>query len=220
VAVTASLSLVTSETPMVQGENGQVITLPEPRTDGAVSVEAALRGRHSVREYSRDPVTLGEVSQLLWAAQGVTRAHGRTAPSAGALYPVEIYVLAVRVDGLDPGLYKYRIGDHELARETREYVHADLVAAALSQECVRDAAAILVIGAVVERTAVKYGRRAERYVHMEVGAVAENVELQAGALGLGTVVVGAFNDNRVKEILRMPREESPLAILPVGRPQH
>ncbi len=127
-------------------------------------------------------------------------------------------MVAVRVDGVDPGLYKYRIGEHELLEVTRESVHPELVSAALGQECVRDAAAVLVIAGVVERTAAKYGGRAERYVHMEVGAVAENVYLQAAALGLGTVYVGAFNDNRVKQVLRMPAEEAPFAILPVGRP--
>ncbi|UCC75272.1 MAG: SagB/ThcOx family dehydrogenase [Gemmatimonadota bacterium] len=204
---------------MIQGEGGRVIALPDPRTDSDMSVEAALRERHSVRDYSDEPLRLGEISQVLWAAQGVTHGYGRTAPSAGALFPLELYVVAVRVDGLEPGLYKYRIGDHELLEVTRENVHSDLVDAALSQDCVADAAAVIVIGAVVERTAVKYGGRAERYVHMEVGAVAENVCLQAAALGLGTVYVGAFNDKRVKQVLGMPREEAPFALFPVGRPR-
>lgn len=204
---------------MMQGEGGQIIVLSKPRTDGEMSVEAALRARHSVRDYSNEPITLAELSQLLWAAQGVTHRGGmRTAPSAGALYPLELYVVAVRVDDLSPGLYKYRIGDHELREVTRENVHRDLTAAALSQDCVANAAAVLVAAAAVERTAGKYGRRAERYVHIEVGAVAENVCLQAEALGLGTVCVGAFNDGRVKDILRMPRQEAPYAVLPVGRP--
>jgi SagB-type dehydrogenase family enzyme len=199
--------------------SGRIIELPAPRTADASSVEAALRERRSVREYTGDPLTLAEIAQLLWAAQGVTHGSGRTAPSAGALFPLEVYLDAVRVDGLAPGLYKYRIGNHELLELTRENVHSDLVAAALSQECVRDAAAVLAIGAVVERTAAKYGGRAERYVNMEVGAAAQNVSLQAAALGLGTVYVGAFDDARLREVLCMGKGEAALAILPVGRPR-
>jgi SagB-type dehydrogenase family enzyme len=181
-------------------------------------VEAALRERQSVREYSGDPVTLAELSQLLWAAQGVTHSRGRrTAPSAGALYPLELYVVAGRVDGLEKGLYRYRIGDHDLLEVSREDLQGELTAAALGQECIADAAAVIVVAGVVERSAVKYGERALRYVHMEVGAVAENIYLQATALGLGTVYVGAFRDAQVKRVLRMP-EEDPFAILPVGRP--
>lgn len=197
--------------------NGRIIELPAPRTDGTSSIEAALRQRRSVREYTDEPLTLAEISQLLWAAQGVTHGSGRTAPSAGALFPLEIYVVTVRVDGLAPGLYKYRIGEHELLELRRGNVHSDLVTAALSQDCVRDAAAVFAIGAVVERTAAKYGDRAVRYVDMEVGAAAQNVSLQAAALGLGTVVVGAFNDARLEEVLCMERKEAALAILPVGR---
>jgi SagB-type dehydrogenase family enzyme len=199
--------------------SGRVTKLPEPRTDGEWSVEAALRRRQSVREYSEASLGLAEISQLLWAAQGVTHAQGRTAPSAGALFPLELYVVAVRVEDLAPGLYKYRIGEHELLEIRRGDVHSGLVSAALSQDCVRDAAAVLVIGAVVERTAVKYGRRAERYVQMEVGAVAQNVSLQAAALGLGTVLVGAFNDARVEELTCMGRGEAAFALMPVGRPR-
>jgi SagB-type dehydrogenase family enzyme len=205
--------------------NNRIVELPAPQAAGTLSVEAALRERRSVREYTNEPLTLAELSQLLWAAQGVTHGSGRTAPSAGALFPLEVYVDAVRVDGLAPGFYKYRIGDHDLLEAEgpppleRANVHADLVAAAMSQECVRDAAAVIAIAAVVERTAVKYGARAERYVDMEVGAVAQNVSLQAAALGLGAVFVGAFNDARLKEVLCMGKRETALALLPVGRPR-
>lgn len=205
---------------MIQQERARIITLPEPRREGEVSVEAALRQRQSVREYSGDPVTLAELSQLLWAAQGITHSRDmRTAPSAGALYPLELYVVAGRVDGLEKGLYRYRIGDHDLQELSRDDLQDELTGAALGQDCVADAAVVIVVAGVVERTAVKYGERALRYVHMEVGAVAENVYLQATALGLGTVYVGAFRDARVKQVLGMPEAEDPFAILPVGRPQ-
>ncbi len=199
--------------------SGQIIELPAPRYDGALSVEAALRERRSVREFTSESLTLAEVSQLLWAAQGVTHGSGRTAPSAGALFPLEVYMVAVRVDGLAPGLYKYRIGDHRLLELTRQNVHADLTAAALGQECVRDAAAVLVIGGVVARTAAQYGGRAERYVDNEVGAAAQNVSLQAAALGLGAVFVGAFEDARLREVVCMGKGEAALALLPIGRPR-
>ena len=201
---------------MMQRESSRV-PLPEPVLDGQVSVEAALAGRRSVREYAAAPLSLAEAGQLLWAAQGVTRGGRRTAPSAGALRPLEVYLLAGSVDGLAPGLYRYRPPGHELVMLRDEDLRAALAAAALGQEQVEDAPAVIVIAAVVERTAVKYGQRALRYVHMEVGAAAENVYLQAEALGLGTVFVGAFSDARVGQVLGLASAEQPFSILPVGK---
>ncbi len=178
----------------------------------------ALGDRRSVREYSREPVSLAELSQLLWAAQGVTHADGgRTAPSAGALYPLELYLLAGHVSGLETGLYKYRIGRHELVELTREDLRRRLADAALSQPQIEAAAAVIVIAGVVARTAAKYGQRALPYVHMEVGGVAQNIHLQAAALRLGTVFIGAFRDARVMQVLGMPDGESPFCIMPIGR---
>ncbi|MGD2153038.1 MAG: SagB/ThcOx family dehydrogenase [Gemmatimonadales bacterium] len=199
--------------------SGRIIKLRAPQFDGECSLEAALRERRSVREYSDESLTLAEISQLLWAAQGVTHRDGRTAPSAGALFPLEIYVVVVRADGLAPGLYRYRIGDHELLALTGAGAHAELTAAALGQDCVRDAAAVFAIGAVVGRTAVKYGDRAERYVLIEVGAAAQNMSLQAAALGLGTVVVGAYDDARVRRVLCMEGGKAAYVLMPVGRPR-
>lgn len=181
-------------------------------------METALSERKSVREYSRDPVSLAELSQLLWAAQGVTHADGgRTAPSAGALYPLELYVLAGDVTGLEEGLYRYRVGRHEMVELSREDLRRQLADAALGQPQVGAAAAVIVVAGVVSRTAAKYGQRALAYVHMEVGCVAQNIHLQAAALGLGTVFIGAFVDRRVKHLLDMPGAESPLAIFPLGK---
>ncbi len=133
-AVALSVTAAASDTAMIQQERGRIITLPEPRKDGEMSVEAALLQRHSVREYSGDPLTLVELSQLLWAAQGITHSRGmRTAPSAGALYPLELYVVVGRVDGLEKGLYRYRIGDHDLQEVSREDLRGDLAGAALGQ---------------------------------------------------------------------------------------
>lgn len=199
-------------------EEARIVPLPSPCLEGEVPLEAALSARESVREYADEPLSLAELSQLLWAAQGVTHSgDGRTAPSAGALYPIELYVVAGNVEGLEKGLYRYRIGPHDLAEVTSEDLQAQLASAALEQESVKNAPAVVVIAGVVERTAQKYGQRAARYVHMEVGAVAENVLLQATALELGAVFVGAFSDTRVKQVLRMADEESPFAIVPIGR---
>ena len=142
----------------------------------------------------------------------------RTVPSAGALYPLELYLLAGEVDGLQVGLYRYLIGRHELSEVAAADVRPQLADAALRQDWMVGAAAIIVIVGVVERTASKYGQRAIRYVHMEVGAATQNIYLQATALGLGTVIVGAFSDGLVKDVLGLSEVEQPFCILPVGRP--
>jgi SagB-type dehydrogenase family enzyme len=199
----------------------KTIRLPKPNTKGATSLEEALLKRRSVRAYSEEPLRIEEISQLLWAAQGITDTTSglRTAPSAGALYPLEIYVAAGNVTGLVKGVYKYRPQTHELVKLADEDVRKDLSRAALEQESVRDAPAVLVFSAVIERTAAKYGTRSTRYVHMEAGHAAQNVFLQAAALHLGTVVVGAFYDEDVKKVIGMEAGESALYIMPAGRPK-
>ncbi len=198
-----------------------VVELPKPRTRGSLSVEEALARRRSVRDFAANtPVTLEEVSQLLWAAQGTTSPDGkRTAPSAGALYPIEIYLVAARVEGLLPGLYRYETRRHRLVRIAAGDRRKELAAAALDQESVREAPAALVIAAVEKRTAKKYGSRAERYVKVEAGCVAENVALQAAASGLGTVVVGAFDDARLSAAAALAPGEQPLLVMPFGKPR-
>lgn len=195
-----------------------VIALPPPQLEGAVALERALHERRSQREYAPTGLTLSQLGQLLWSAQGVTGRDGaRAAPSAGALYPLEVYLVAGMVRDLPAGLYHYRPARHELTRVAAGDCRAELAAAAPSQDWLRTAPAALVIAAGYERTARKYQERAPRYVHMEVGAVAQNVALQAVALGLGTTLVGAFDDAHVQRVLRLPAAQVPLAILPVGR---
>jgi len=190
----------TAPTPAPRPET--TLKLPEPRLKSAVSLEEALFKRRSIREYSDLPFTLEEVSQLLWAAQGVTSEWGgRTAPSAGALYPLELYLVVGNVDNLPPGVYKYRPKRHEL----------------VGQAWIKEGAIDIVIAAVYERTTRKYGDRGVRYVHMEAGHAAQNIYLQAAALDLGMVTVGAFHDDRVKEITGMLEDEIPLYVIPVGR---
>ncbi|MEE9139802.1 MAG: SagB/ThcOx family dehydrogenase [Alphaproteobacteria bacterium] len=200
-------------------ELGDAVALPEPRQAGPLSVEAALSSRRSVRDFAKGPLTLAEVSQLLWAAQGITDPEGyRAAPSAGALYPLEVYLVAGEVAALEAGIYKYDPLRHRLTLMQLGDRRAELAAAALDQDWMADGAAVLVIAAVPERTERKYGDRANRYVPMEAGHAAENVYLQAAALGLGTTVVGAFRDAQVKAVVGMARDERPLCLLPVGRP--
>jgi len=199
-------------------EGKDEIMLPEPRYESGVSIEETLRKRRSVREYADEALTLPEVAQLLWAAQGITSPGGkRTVPSAGALYPLEVYVVIGKVAGVTPGVYSYRPQSHKLAKVRDGEQRAALCQAALAQESVEQAAIDIVITAVYERTTITYGDRGLRYVHMEAGHAAQNVYLQAEALGLGTVVIGAFLDEPVKRVLGLPEDEEPLYIIPVGR---
>lgn len=194
------------------------VQLVTPRHDGEISVEEALLSRRSVRDYSGEALTLPEVSQLLWAAQGTTDATGfRTAPSAGALYPLEVYVVVGDVTDLGPGVYRYVPGDHHLVFVAANDRRAELAEAAVDQDWVEEAAVNLVVTAVPERTTSQYGDRGIRYVHMEAGHAAQNVYLQAESLGLGLTVIGAFDDDRVREIVAASPEEQPLYVIPVGR---
>lgn len=202
------------------GETGSESTaLPKPRRDGEVAVERALAQRRSIRDFSRAPLSIADASQLLWAAQGVSGSGGlRTAPSAGALYPLEIYLVAGSVEGIAAGTHHYEPQRHRLSTVARGDRRAAIAEAALEQSWVAEAPAILVLTAVTDRTARKYGRRAPRYVHMEAGHAAQNVYLQAAALELGTCMVGAFHDARLKQVLELPAEAEVLAIMPVGHP--
>ena len=197
---------------------GARIKLPVPRYKSGVSIEQALHERRSVRRYKNEPLVIADVSQLLWSAQGITSPNGfRTAPSAGALYPLEVYLVVGNVKGLMQGVYKYFPTQHEIAKIKDRDVRAELAIAALGQRWVKDAAIDIVFAAVYERVTRKYGKRGIRYVHMEAGHAAQNVYLQAVSLKLGTVVVGAFEDEKVKKILDMPQKEQPLYIMPIGK---
>ena len=198
--------------------DGSISALPPPRHDGPLSVEAALHARRSVREFADEPLTLAQLGQLMWAAQGVTSEAGlRAAPSAGATYPLELYVVAGKVEGLDAGVFKYHPANHALAQAMSGDQRVALGKAALEQACVRYAPIDLVITAVYERTARKYHAHAERYVHMEAGHAAENIYLQAISLGLGTVAVGAFDDDAVSRTLGLSPNEQPIYIMPIGK---
>lgn len=196
------------------GEEAKRISLPPVSGEGKVSVEEALRTRRSVREYTDEQIDLMALSRLLWAAQGVTEArYGlRTAPSAGATYPLELYVAT------GEHLARYDPAEHDLTVMLEEDVRGALATAALGQPWVEKAPAVFVFAADVSRTAARYGERAERYVKIEVGSASENLMLQAVALGLGSVAVGAYDDAAVKRVLHLPDGQEVLLIVPVGRP--
>ena len=195
------------------------IKLPPPQTRGQMSLEGAIAGRSSVREYSAEPLSIAQLSQLLWAAQGIT--HGdrfRAAPSAGATYPLELFVVAGRVEGLAAGIYRYDVPNHSLHLHMEgEQSQKLLEASSFKQDFIAQAPADIVICAVYERTTDFYGQRGVRYVHIDTGHAAENLALQAVALGLDTVMVGAFDDDAVSTAMCLPEGLAPLYIIPVGK---
>jgi len=197
--------------PAMPGPGSGLVALPSPDLDGGLSLEEALARRRSERSFSSEALTRAEVGQLLWAAQGVTDGQGRrTAPSAGATYPLELYAV------IPEGVYHYLPAGHALSLVRAGDVRGELGAAALGQESVAAAPLVVVITGVVARTAARYGSRAERYTWLEAGHAAQNVLLQAVALDLGAVPVGAFDDARVRDVVRAPADEAPLYLLPVG----
>jgi SagB-type dehydrogenase family enzyme len=192
--------------------------LPRPFYDSKTSIEKTLHDRRSIRVYKNLPISLSELSQILWAAQGVSGVEGgRTAPSAGALYPLEVSVVAASVSSLQPGVYAYKPERHELLKISDGDKREELARAARGQQSIRGASAVLVISAVYERTTIKYGERGNRYVHMEAGHAAQNVYLQAVSLNLGTVVIGAFADDEMKKAANLTVREQPLYLMPIGR---
>lgn len=200
---------------MAKNSGSQTVKLPVPRKRGDISFEEAILKRRSKREFKEGSLSKEQISQLLWAAQGITEPSGffRSVPSAGALYPLEIYIV------YSEGVYHYRPDGHLLERISMEDVRSSLCEAALGQEFIVHAPLDIVITAVYERTTGKYNERGIRYVHMEAGHCAQNIHLQAVALGLGSVPIGAFSDEDVSKVLFLPAECKPLYIIPVGHPQ-
>jgi SagB-type dehydrogenase family enzyme len=201
---------------------GKYIDLPEPNLSGS-TVEDAIGERRSVRTYSEGSLTMLELSQLLFAAQGVTGERGgralRSAPSAGGTYPIEVYVFANRVESLDKGIYRYVPGSHTIELLKGGAYGDSLAGACLGQSMPRTCAVSLVLTAVPQRTAARYGDRAMRYVLMEAGHVSQNVLLESTSLGLGAVPVGAFDDGRLNRLIGVDGEtEVALYVNSIGRP--
>jgi len=207
---------------MRRKEETPTISLPAPRLKGEMSLEEAILKRRSRRDFGDSPLTLREVSQILWAGQGITDAAGlRAAPSAGALYPLDLYLVVGKqgVEGLGEGVYHYLPQSHSLEPTVQGDVRQTLARLSLEQMFVAEAPLSLLITGEYERTTKKYGERGVRYVHMEAGHVAQNVYLQSEALGLGTVTMGAFQDEKISEALNLPPSYRPLYLMPIGHPE-
>lgn len=197
------------------------IALPRPRTEGGEGLWSALSKRRSVRRYSPDPLPLEELSQGLWAAQGITRQTPsfafRTAPSAGALYPVETYLAAHAVRGLAPGIYHYAVEDHVLEQLQLGDMRAQVARTALDQRVAHNAPVVFIWTAVFERSKWKYGQRAYRYIYLDAGHMAQNVALAAVALGLGSCQVAALYDDEANDLLGVDgKEESVIYMTALG----
>lgn len=196
------------------------VALPPPARDGSVSLEVAIHSRRSGRTFSQAALTLSEVSQLLWAGQGITHPEGyRTVASAGAIYPLTLYLMVGRVGGLEAGVYQYVPRAHQLSEVLLGDAWSKLWSTVLADRHVKESAAVLAVTASLDRITSKYGERAERFTHIEVGHVVQNVYLQAAAMGLATVEVGSFNDSEVAAILGCSESETPMIMMPLGRRQ-
>lgn len=199
------------------------VELPTPAQAGGMPLWQALHERSSIRDFGPEPLTTPQLSQILWASQGITRERGewqfRTAPSAGGLYPIETYVATNRVDGLVGGLYHYEVRYHRLALLREDpLIGMALTRAAMGQTMCQRAAVVLIWTAVIARSARKYGERAHRYIHMDAGHVAQNVYLAATALELGGCVIGAFFDDEINLVLELDgREETSIYMAAIGR---
>lgn len=173
----------------------------------------AIKNRRSIRSFSNKPLSIDVVKQLAWATQGINSSKGyRTCPSAGATYPLELYVAHTS------GVYHYLPEKNELNKKSNSDIRKELAIASLGQMSIAQAPAVFVFTAVMERTARRYGDRAERYVNIEVGHCAQNLALAVAGMNLASYPVGAFSDNKVKDILSAPTTHEPLYIVPVGYP--
>ena len=216
-----------TQSPLTKVDGEQLTyVLPSPLTTGKVSVEQALQNRRSQRNYVDQAISAEQLGQLLWSAYGLTkpmpdrpalRGGLRTAASAGALYPFEIYVAVGNVKGIEAGLYKYISEEHKIVRLIDKDIREELCAAALGQKMVKEAPATIAYSAIYERMTKKYGDRGrDRYVCMDLGHSAQNVYLQAEAMNLGTCAIGAFIDEKMAEVLQLTAEEEPLYLMPIG----
>ncbi len=185
--------------------------MPLPAQHAASPLTKVILARRSVRAFTHEPVPLDKLGALLWAAQGITSPHGlRAAPSAGALYPLELYVAN------EDGVFHYKPAKNTLTQMQTNDVRRALGAAALGQPCVAYAPAIIVFGAVCARTTKRYGERGLMYIYMEIGHAAQNLMLKAVALGLGTVAVGAFDEQAAATLLQVHKDTRMLYLVPVG----
>ena len=194
--------------------------LTRPLLDGAVSLEKTIKARRTVRHFAATPLSNEKFSQLLWAAQGITDERGylRAAPSAGALYPMDLYAVVGKngITGLDAGVYRYEPEHHTLAQIAEGDFRKEAARASLYQMWMAEPPLQFVITAEYKRIAFKYGERGVRYAMIEAGHIGQNIFLQAHSLGLGAGIVGAFEDEAVIRAIQIPKTHQPLLIMPVG----
>ena len=203
-------------------ENSPGIKLPSP-VDSDMNLETSIRKRKSVRSFSDRGFTLEQLARILLTADGLTQKrsgfHRRSAPSGGALYPLEIYVVVQNVESLKPGLYHFQVRDSSLELMREGDFGNEIHEAANHQDAVGDSPVTLVITSRFDRITQKYADRGYRYAYIEAGAVCQNVYLQATALKMGTVAVGAFNDDATNKLIEVDGvHEAALLIMPIGFP--
>lgn len=203
------------DTSLDKPNNGENISLPEPEINWYLSLEETLQQRRSIREYTQDKLSKEDIAQLLWAAQWLNNTEKRTAPSAGATYPMEIFIAIDKAEKLDPGIYHYNNYENTLEQISKWQVGDKLSMSALGQDPIKDAAANIIITADFERTTSVYWSRWNRYVYMEAGHISQNIYLQAESLDIGTVAIGAFDDEDIQNILWVD-EYQPVYIMPIG----
>ena len=195
------------------------LKLPEPASQGRMSVEEALSRRRTVRQFARRGLEMAQVSQLLWGTDGISDPRGlRTAPSAGATYPLELYLVVGErsVKDLAPGVYHYLPASHTLELTQKGDLRAAMARDSLHQTWMAEAPVMVVFAAEYRRCMARYGDRGIRYTHMEVGHAGQNLFLQAEALGLACGIVGAFQDRALQKTLQLPAAHEPLLVMPVG----
>jgi SagB-type dehydrogenase family enzyme len=197
-----------------------LISLPKPSSDGKVSLEKAIKARRTIRDFRERSLSLNHLSQLLWSAQGITEptTGRRAAPSGGALYPLDIYILIGEngVEKMEAGVYHYLPKEHSVSMILKGDRRREIASASLSQMWMAKAPVLFIITAEYKRITGKYGERGVRYALIEVGHVAQNLFLQAEALGLGAGIVGAYNDLEVSKVADLPSKHESLLIMPVG----
>ena len=204
------------------GQVGKQIDLPKPTTKGTMSFEEATSKRRATRAFTADPLTLAQVSQIMWAAQGITTTSGpakRTVPSAMAMYPLTVYVVVGegKVTDLPAGVYKYVTDGHKLELVRDGDHHADVVAAAMNQNSVQTAPITVVIAADSAKMKERFKERADSFVNIEVGAAGQNIQLESVCLGLASVTAGMFDPAKLREAVGAPDSQVPLYILPIGK---
>lgn len=190
--------------------------LPHPAFKGSLSLEEAIRQRRTIRNFAKRALSLEQVSQLLWASYGITKGFRRTVPSAGALYPMDIYPIVGAVDGIEKGVYHYIPEKHEVLLILEGDIRDEIAKASLYQMWMADASVLFLITAEYRRITIKYGERGVRYAVMEAGHIAQNLFLQSESLGLGAGIVGAFHDEKIIKLTGIPVAHHPVLIMPVG----